>query len=191
MKRIFIFLLTLLLLLSFSACTQSKKAKTELCIQDLSKTLYEIQNSTTDDNSFIYSSRMTTMDETSSHNHEISKKIASLVSFSVLSIDTKEDTAQAHVSFTVPDVYRQITEIAAMMQENNTEILLEALVDKLDKNNETKDFDVIVDLKLVDGHWYLIPSGELANAFSGGIIEQYSTMGERVIEHLLEEDNHG
>ena len=90
-----------------------------------------------------------------------------------------------------PDVYHLITEIASEMQENNVDRLLEQLDVKLDKDVPTKEYEVTVGLRLVNNHWYLVPTGDLSNAFSGGIIEKYSTMGQNIIEDLLEEENDG
>lgn len=186
MKRIFLFLLSSLLITTLSACNRVNQDFDMLCKQDLIKTLDEIKSSTTNESSYIYSSNLSATSAASDASSEINKKIAGLVEYSILGISADEETAEASVKLIVPDVYKLITEIAAGMQENNVDLLLERLNEKIDGDMAMKEYEVTVALKLVDEHWFLIPSGELANAFSGGIIEQYSMMGQNIIEGLLE-----
>ncbi len=180
--------MSLLFMVTLSACNKPNNTdlgNTEACKKDLIATLEELKSSTINEKSYIYSSNLSAIDSASDFNDEINKKMAGLVEYTVKSIAINGESANASVTLIAPDVYHLITEIASEMQENNVDRLLEQLDDKLDEDVPTKEYEVTVGLKLVNEHWYLVPNGELSNAFSGGIIEQYSMMGQKVIEGLL------
>ena len=77
-----------------------------------------------------------------------------------------------------------IAEISLELQEDNVEALLDILDNNLDGDYTVKEYEIADNLKLINEHWYLIPNGELVNAFSGGIVEQYSMMGQDIINNL-------
>jgi len=177
-----------------SACNKPKDTdldNTEACEKDLIATLEELRSNTINEKSYIYSPNLSAVDSSSDFSNEINKKIAGLVEYTVKDVMINGGSADARVKLIAPDVYHLITEIASEMQENNVDRLLEQLDNKLDEDIPTKEYEVTVGLRLVNEHWYLVPTGELSNAFSGGIIEQYSMMGQNIIEGLLEEENDG
>lgn len=196
MKRFILIIASLLLVITFSACSKSDdttessfdESIMEMCEQDLIKTLDEMKNSAISNESYIYNSDILITGDTSSNSNEINKEIASLVEYSISKITINENRATASLKMTVPDVYKMMTKIASGMEENNTEILFEQLSKQLNGKTPTQEYEIIVELRNVNGHWYLVPNGELANVFSGGLIEQYSLMGLNIIEGLLEED---
>lgn len=183
-KQIIILFVSIFLMGTMSACGNSKNVE-----QDLIKTLDELKNGVTNEESYIYNSSLSASESIPNSNDDINKKIASLVEYSISEITVRGEEADASIKLTSPDIYVLLTEIASDMQENDVEQLLEQLNDSLDENILTKKYEITVNLKLVNEHWYLVPSGELANAFSGGIIEQYSAMGLNVIDGFLEEEN--
>lgn len=187
-------LLLMLLMVTLSACNNPKDTdldNTQACKIDLIATLEELRSNTINEKSYIYRPNLSVVDSSSDFSNEISKKIAGLVEYTVKDITINGESAYARVKLIAPDVYHLITEIASEMQENNVDRLLEQLDDKLDEDIPTKEYEVMVGLRLVNEHWYLVPTGELSNAFSGGIIEQYSIMGQKIIEGLLEEETDG
>lgn len=184
MKQIIILFVSIFLMGTMSACGNSKNVE-----QDLIKTLDELKNGVTNEESYIYNSSLSASESIPNSSDDINKKIASLVEYSISEITVKGEEADASIKLTSPDIYALLTEIASDMQENDVEQLLEQLNDRLDENILTKKYEITVNLKLVNEHWYLVPSGELANAFSGEIIELYSAMGLNIIDGLLEEEN--
>ena len=194
MRRVIPLLMSLLFIVILSACNKPKGTdldNTEACEKDLIATLEELRSNTINEKSYIYSPNLSTVDSSSDFSNEINKKIAALVGYTVQDVTINGESADASVKLVAPDVYHLITEIASEMQENNVDRLLEQLDVKLDKDVPTKEYEVTVGLRLGNNHWYLVPTGELSNAFSGGIIEKYSTMGQNIIEDLLEEENDG
>lgn len=194
MRRIILLLMLLLFMVTLSACNKPKDTdldNTEACEKDLITTLEELRSNTITEKSYIYSPNLSAIDSSSDFSNKINKRIAGLVEYTVKDVTINGESADARVKLIAPDVYHLITEIASEMQENNVDQLLEQLDDKLDEDVPTKEYEVTVDLRLVNEHWYLVPSGELSNAFSGGIVEQYSMMGQNIMEELLEEENDG
>lgn len=185
-KRLVIGFVLLLICLSLSACNRNEND----IKQDLTCTLDAIKDGTLDEQSYIYTSTLNAIDsDISDRSSEITEKVASLVEYKILNVSAEEDTANANLRITVPDTYNMIEEIASTMQEENVDVLLTELNNKLNGEFPQKEFDVSVDLKLVNEHWYLIPNEQLANAFAGGLIEQYFMMGENAINKLLGEDD--
>ena len=194
MRRVILLLMLLLFVVTLSACNKPKDTdldNTEACEKDLIATLEELRSNTINEKSYIYSPNLSAVDSSSDFSNEINKKIASLVEYTVKDVSINGESADARIKLIAPDVYHLITEIALEMHENNVDRLLEQLDNKLDEDVPTKEFEITVGLRLVNEHWYLVPTGELSNAFSGGIIEQYSMMGHNIIEGLLEEKNDG
>lgn len=186
MKRVILIFISLLICLSLSACDGHEND----IKQDLADTLNAIGHGTLDEHSYIYGSNLNiATGDTNIQGGEITKKIANLVEYEILDISSEEDTAKVKIKITAPDTYKMIEDIAATMQEENTDMLLKTLSIKLDEEFPKKEFDVAVDLKLINEHWYLVPNGQLTNAFTGGLIEQYFMMGQNTINELLGEEN--
>lgn len=186
MKRVILIFISLLVCLSLSACDGHEND----IKQDLADTLNALGNGTLDEHSYIYSSNLNiATGDTNIQGGEITEKIANLVEYEILDISSEEDTAKVKIKITAPNTYKMIEDIAATMQEENTDILLKTLSIKLDEEFPKKEFDVSVDLKLINEHWYLVPNGQLTNAFTGGLIEQYFMMGQNTINELLGEEN--
>ena len=196
MKRFILIIAFLALVMTSSACSKSDDTTEssinenimEVCEHDLVKTLDEMKNSTISKDSYIYNSDISIVGDISGNSDEINKKIASLVEYSISKISINENEAIARIKMTAPDVYKMMKKIASGMEENNTELLFEQLAKKLNGKTPMQKYEIIVELRNVNEHWYLVPNGELANVFSGGLIEQYSSMGLNIIEGLLEED---
>lgn len=186
-KRFVIGFIVLLIGFSLSACNRHENDVEH----DLVYTLDAIKNGTVDDQSYIYSCTLNVTDNNvSDKSGKITKKVANLVEYKILNVSEEENNiAKAKIRITAPDTYKMIEEIASTMQEENVDVLLTALNDKLNGKFPQKEFDVSVDLKLVNEHWYLIPNDQLADAFTGGVNEQYFKMGQDVIDKLLEEDD--
>ncbi len=185
MKRITIcFIPIVLLSVILNSCSKAPSALE----QDLTDTLSVLCNTSSDKSSYIYGEPLQCK---SNNSHvgdgDVTEKIASLVTFKIVDILEEPDTATAKVKLVSPDVYQMITEITSELQEYSVVTLLSTLEDNLDGDYAVKEYEVTVTLKLINEHWYLVPNGELANAFSGGIIEKYSTMGQEVINRLVEE----
>lgn len=194
MRRVILLLMSLLFMVALSACNTPKDTdldNAEACEKDLIITLEELKSNTINEKSYVYSPNLSAVDSSSNFSNEINKKIANLVEYTVIDVAISGESADARVKLIVPDVYYLITEIASEMQENNVDRLLEQLDGKLNEDVPTKEYEVTVGLKQVNEHWYLVPTGELSNAFSGGIIEQYSMMGKNIIAGLLEEKDNG
>lgn len=182
MKKIILVIISVLIIISLLSCNRHEDIR-----QDVMDTLSAISNGTLDEHSYIYSSSFSANgDEAYAYNDEITQKIVSSVQYSVLKISQNGEIAEAEIKFVAPDAYQMIEDIVLTMQEDNIDMLLETFSSQLDKKFPTKEFKVSVNLKLINEHWYLVPNSQLANAFSGGLIEKYSMMGENTIDKLLE-----
>lgn len=177
-------ILMVLLSMTLVSCDEAPSALE----QDLIATLTAICNNSLDESSYIYGETLRSENRSvQRENNDMAEKIASLVTFEIVDTSEDSDTATAKIKLTSPDVYQMIVEIASELQEDNVETLLDMLDDNLDGDYAVREYEIAVDLKLINEHWYLIPNGELANAFSGGIVEQYSMMGQDIINKLIEE----
>lgn len=186
MRKIALIFISLLICFGFSACNGNE----DNIKQDLTDTLNAISDGTMDEHSYIYSSDFNiTANDVLANRNETTQKIASLVKYKILNISSENDTASVKIKITAPDTYKMINEIASTMQEESIDALLKALNTKLDEEFPQKEFDVSADLKLINEHWYLVPNGQLTNAFTGGLIEQYFMMGQNTINELLGEEN--
>lgn len=157
---------------------------------DLTETLNTICNGENSGNTYIYNLNLSRhMKENDMGNEEISNKIIEKVEYEIADISIDKNVAEAEVKVIAPNTYVILESIASTMQENNVIELLDIFNKQLDEDYPIKEFNVTVNLKLVDEHWYLIVDGQLSNALTGGLVEQYSIMGEDIIEQLLEESD--
>ena len=128
----------------------------------------------------------------------IARAIAERTAFTVGEIARDGETASASVQLTAPDallLLREEAEKAASGAEtaegfpsaDDAAALLEAVGERLDASVPTKTFDVTVTLRLVGERWYLVPSGALDDAFAGGLLGEYASLGAQAVERLAEE----
>lgn len=120
----------------------------------------------------------------------IAREIAEQTAFTVGEIAQDGETATASVQLTAPDALLLLREEArtlAKAGKDDTAALIAAVGERLDGSVPTKTFDVTVTLRLAGDHWYLVPSGALDDAFSGGLLGEYASLGAQAVERLAEE----
>jgi len=181
MSTILPLLILLSIMLLFTGC---KKDNAELK-QDLQTTLDALISGTITDNTYIYSMALKNEDI---WDNIISQKLTSKTTYKIISTESSESNGTAKVKFISPDAYTMLQEAASEPDIIDVNLLLENIEIALDNKFQTVDFDVIIELKLIDGHWYLVPNEDLSNALSGGLIEKYFELGTNIIDDLAEED---
>lgn len=185
MKRVFVLILSLLIVIGLSACNNRKNIE-----RDLTATLEEIRTGTLDEDSLVYSSDLSGGNGGSDiYANEAAAKIAGKVQYSISDV-SEDETVTADITMTVPDVYAMLEDISLAIEGDSVDALLEELEVRLDSDDfPTEELEVSVELKPVGGRWYLVPNGQLSNAFSGGLVERYSMLGQDVVSSLLEGGN--
>lgn len=174
-------LFTILLIISFSGCKKNIDQQIE---NDITTTLNTIISGNQSGEVYVYS--VDTFEQIIADD-DIAEKMANKISYKISKTTLTENNATAEVVFTTPDMYTIITDTSK--NTDNVDDLIENVSDKLDGNYPEKDFNVLLDLKLVNEHWYIVPNDELSNALSGGLITYYSELGMNTVDTLTEEES--
>lgn len=174
MKRMYYIVLVFVLVFGVSGCGEKKQVEEDLtCTLDFLITGDEAKES------YLYSVNIM---DTGLEMEGIFKHTASKVTYKISDIKVDKNKATAVIQFTTPDVYQILSD---MPVETEEELLEEKVKEQLEREFPIKEYEVTVDLKQVEEHWYLIPNAELSNVMAGGMVEWYSEMGLRVIEKLM------
>lgn len=182
MKRIICLYITIMIMISLVGCDNHNELK-----QDLTNTLDTIISGEEKNDIYIYGKNIGFNNE-NSENEKIRKKIIKNIDYKIISVEENENEAEVKLKIKTPDAYQMLQDIVLSNQENNIKSLLDSFEKQLEDDFPKKEFEVTINLMLFNNHWYIIPNDEFANAFSGGLIEQYSLIGRRTVENLLEEE---
>ena len=97
--------------------------------------------------------------------------MAPYVKIETLSVTGEGDGAQAVLSITSPDLWPLIEKAVAGMESLDEEAMNKNLASLLKKGGYEKTVhEVTVELKNIDGVWYIRQNEELQNALSGGLL---------------------
>ena len=97
--------------------------------------------------------------------------MAPYVKIETLSVTGEGDGAQAVLSITSPDLWPLIEKAVAGMESLDEEAMNKNLASLLKKGGyEESVHEVTVELKNIDGVWYIRQNEELQNALSGGLL---------------------
>lgn len=91
--------------------------------------------------------------------------------------EVEGDSAFVDAIVTAPDMEKVLREadMAAALAERLPELL---------KSAPERDFEVQLELRLLDGQWCLVASSELSNALSGGLVEMRAELLRQALEEL-------
>lgn len=174
MKRIYYIMLALVLLFGISGCGEKRQVE-----EDLTCTLDFLIRGNEEKESYLYS--VDIMDS-GLEVKGIFKYVANKVTYKISTIETDKDKATVLIQFTTPDVEQILSNIPVEIED---ELLEEKVKEHLESEFPIKEYEVTLDLKKIEEHWYLVPSAELNNVMTGGMVEWYSEMGLRVVEKLI------
>ena len=174
MKRIYYIMLALVLLFGISGCGEKRQVE-----EDLTCTLDFLISGNEEKESYLYS--VDIMDS-GFEGEGIFKYVANKVTYKISTIENDKDKATVLIQFTTPDIEQFLSNIPVETEE---ELLEEKVKEHLESEFPMKEYEVTLELKQIEEHWYLIPNAELSNVMTGGMVEWYSEMGLRVIEKLM------
>jgi len=150
-----------------SGCNQESAVK-----DDLTNTIEMLCIGETD-NAYIYGAQLMPASPKSG-NIGVTEKIMKSVIVEVG--DVSIDGGQAEVTMTMasPNVPVMLENIVSTIQGNDVSILLSNLEEQLDAGSfPVMEQDVTVEMRLSDGHWYMIPNAQFSDAMTGGVVSAY------------------
>ena len=174
MKKTFLICLLISVMICVSACGNEKNVE-----NDLKSTLDAICSGSSE-GLYIYgaggitSSDIFAMDDKVQQD-DINCLIRNLSKYEVVDISIKNEKAEAELIITSPDMVNIMEEVDQSENLQDVGELLTSVQKKLEsKKFPEKEFHIIVTLEKINDQWYLIMNNEIANAFSGGLMEKYA-----------------
>ena len=160
MRKILAALLTILLF-TLSGCGNEKDIR-----KDLESTLNELISQSGSEEVYVYRADIFQEDSGS----EITlDNLRSKVTYKIRDIGDSKAT----VVFTAPDTMALLN-AAVQSGVSDTEELMGAVDEALQGDFPTCEYEVELELKEMNEHWYLVPNAQLENALSGGLLDGYS-----------------
>lgn len=117
-------------------------------------------------------------------NEGLARVISGQLTYEVGEVSAKGKTAHASLKITAPDTPAILRETLGELDEYSDEAFIEAMSARLGRGHDTVSFDVELELKRIDGVWYLIPNAELTNAMTGGLLQMYGDTVEQIRNRL-------
>lgn len=122
----------------------------------------------------------------SAGNTGLAAVISRQTSYEMKSVETADGTTTALLEITAPDMGKLVREALEGMEGFDEEAFTAALEALLAGNPDTKTFTVTVELTEIQGCWCIIPNDELSNAVTGGLMEEYTTVRQTILDALAE-----
>ncbi len=167
MKKILICIVLIVCLVTIFLCFRNKNNHpAEQMRDDLSASLDAVINEKDSDEQYIYDAGMwNNLTDAGTGLNAVKKQ----VTYEIVELND----GKAKILFTAPDVMA-IFQSAANNGAADENELMEALNNALQNDFPVKEFDVEIQLKNIENHWYLVPNDKLSNALSGGLMEAYT-----------------
>ena len=118
-------------------------------------------------------------------NEGLARVISGQLTYEVGEVSAKGKTASASLKITAPDTPAILQEALGELDEYSDEAFIEAMSARLGRSHDTVSFDVELELKRIDGVWYIIPNAELTNAMTGGLLQMYEDTVQQVRNRLI------
>ena len=106
---------------------------------------------------------------------EISAALLAQVEYEVLSTAQDNDVVTAQLAITAPDISAMVDTVLEGMDTYASDIFVDRLL-SLARSEDlpTRDFEVSVELRYLQGQWAIVPGAEFINAMTGGLYEAYA-----------------
>lgn len=111
--------------------------------------------------------------------------IAGQLDVDIESVKERGKSATAELKVTAPDAASLVKEALGDMSAFDEAAFTERLTQLLENAEETV-FVVEVELELVDDAWCIVPNEEFSNAISGGLLSEYMTVRQTIMDALVE-----
>lgn len=118
-------------------------------------------------------------------NEGLAQVISSRLQYEIKEVSAKGSKAAATVKITAPDTPGIIREVLDGMGEYDEEAFIARMAEKLEGSAPSAVFTVEVELQRVDGIWCLVPSAELSNAMTGGLLQAYVDQVRQIQSELM------
>ena len=112
----------------------------------------------------------------------IAGKIAAGTTFEVVSVEGKGKSGKAVLDITTADAVTLVYSAIEGMETFDQAQFLTNL-EKLLPDAPVKTFRVEVELQQVDGRWLVVMNAQLSNAITGGLLDEYNTLQQKLLEN--------
>lgn len=113
------------------------------------------------------------------------KWVAERAEYTILSQRRKGDWGEVELRIRVPDAIKAIYASVEGMRRFDQQAFEQRFADALTQQPEMIEYDVTVEMALIDGTWYLVGNSSFANAVTGGMLTAHAELETAVKEALL------
>lgn len=113
----------------------------------------------------------------------IAGQISAGTTYEVVSVEGKGDSGKAVLDITTTDAVALVYDAIEGM-ETFDEAQFLANMEALLSDAQTKTFRVEVELRQVDGQWLVVMNAQLSNAITGGLLDEYNTLQQKMLENM-------
>ena len=118
-----------------------------------------------------------------SGNSGIAGKISALTTYEVVSVEGEGKSGKAVLDITTADAVTLVYSAIEGMDTFDQGQFLSNLETMLPEA-KTKTFRVEVQLRQVDGQWLVVMDAQLSNAITGGLLDEYNTLQQKMLEAM-------
>ncbi len=118
-----------------------------------------------------------------SGNSGIAGQISAVTTYEVVSVEGEGKSGKAVLDITTADAVALVYGAIEGMDTFDQEQFLSNLENML-PNAQTKTFRVEVELRQVDGQWLVVMNAQLSNAITGGLLDEYNTLQQKMLEAM-------
>lgn len=118
-----------------------------------------------------------------SGNSGIAGKISALTTYEVVSVEGEGKSGKAVLDITTADAVTLVYSAIEGMDTFDQGQFLSNLETMLPEA-PTKTFRVEVQLRQVDGQWLVVMDAQLSNAITGGLLDEYNTLQQKMLEAM-------
>lgn len=113
----------------------------------------------------------------------IAGKIAASTTYEVVSAEGQGKSGTAVLEITTADAVSLVYDAIEGMERFDEEQFLSNL-ENLIPQAKTRTFRVEVQLRQVDGKWLIVMNAQLGNAITGGLLDEYNTLQQKMLERV-------
>lgn len=114
-------------------------------------------------------------------NSGIAGKISASTTYEVVSVEGLGDSGTVVLDITTADAVTLVYDAIEGMEKFDEEQFL-ANLERLLPDAKTKTFRVEVELRQVDGQWLVVMNAQLSNAITGGLLDEYNALQQKMLE---------
>lgn len=112
----------------------------------------------------------------------IAGKISAVTTYQVVSVEAEGKTGKAVLDITAADAVALVYGAIEGMETFDQARFLTNLENMI-PHAPTKTFRVEVQLQQVDGQWLIVMNAQLSNAITGGLLDEYNALQQKLLEN--------